>query len=994
MMMRAALLLPVATAATPWEHVGPRNIFDDENMNGEAGTLADAASPAANPDLIYAGGRNNGASPGVLKSTDMGRHWVKASNGLLDTRINAIFLHPGESDGSHVLVGTGSGVWQSTSGGASWAHVNGTAAYGQVTSFALGRIGGAEHILASTAAGIANIPVTPDGEWAVINSTYGHDPHQLSVAVDGDTTVLAMCPCWAAVKPCPAYGGSVVLGTITSPTSADWRAFPALTCHVTAIDPNDKTHFIYSNGSVTGEIPIWESRDGGKTVHDLHHPTAAFHVAIDQQGWLYTAAQAGAYFSQTQGQTWNAYVAKFHTASGGNTSRIPHDYQGISLDFGGGGVAFPSDQGLAIKPPGTATTLVNACGDMANSIVLSAAISAGGGSHQATDTGTASAPPYIVTTMWDWAPLNSWNGGKDWGAGHCWADLPDAPPPSSAIQSAVLGAPQAAGAHSYRGVAENLAPPPPPCGNCTSVKNFWFVDTPLNVTVAIPPQVLQAQDCCKLCNARQECKAVIYSKNKAWHNTSWANFTCTLYSTISKTAPQPAGYHAGQTFFKPNVKPPAGIPKCGGGLGGVGEGGQAYSFGLSNQVVVWHHDRFWHSANGGRNFTSGTVPGAKGIGMDPVYFRRPGSGFEPAGTLFNPVLRLPSSSSSLAHANVTDTTVDGQRWALLPDCDGMFNYGGEHHVNLKPGRSAGNLTYLGQVHPGTEVAECEALCGARPDCRQFTVTTANRTNTLPPPKGFALTCYGRNDSLWEPVCKSSCRGITAGWRGAVAPPPPPPAAPPQRYLLTSTNFGANWSDWGEAILLPPFAQDCLHGNCGLAADPTSPTLWLTTGSSQTLKTGCLSKSTDSGKTFTACDSAQIAKQQAAGLASVGSELIIKDSQTMIMASRINNATMLRTQDGGTSWHTLPSTSSLIPWQVSGSYSWTGKTLVVSGGDASRPAQGKQAAFVFKSTDDGDSWMDETADLAVMKVNGGRWFGSDWYVASSGEGLLVKRNFDG
>ena len=338
MMMRAALLLPtvaaVATAATPWEHVGPRNIFDDEDMNGEAGTLADAASPAANPDLIYAGGRNNGASPGVLKSTDMGRHWVKASNGLLDTRINAIFLHPGESDGSHVLVGTDSGVWQSTSGGASWAHVNGTAAYGQVTSFALGRIGGAEHILASTAAGIANIPVTPDGEWAVINSTYGHDPHQLSVAVDGDTTVLAMCPCWAAVKPCPAYGGSVVLGTITSPTSADWRAFPALTCHVTAIDPNDKTHFIYSNGSVTGKIPIWESRDCGKTVHDLHHPTAAFHVAIDQQGWLYTAAQAGAYFSQNQGKTWNAYVAEFHTANGGNTSRIPHDYQRISLGVG------------------------------------------------------------------------------------------------------------------------------------------------------------------------------------------------------------------------------------------------------------------------------------------------------------------------------------------------------------------------------------------------------------------------------------------------------------------------------------------------------------------------------------------------------------------------------------------------------------------------------------------------------------------------------------
>ena len=109
-------------------------------------------------------------------------------------------------------------------------------------------------------------------------------------------------------------------------------------------------------------------------MHDLHHPTAAFHVAIDQQGWLYTAAQAGAYFSP-DGKKWIAYVAKFHrsSAKGGNSSRIPHDYQGISLNFGDGGVAFPSDQGLAIKPPGTATTLINACGDMANNIVLSAA---------------------------------------------------------------------------------------------------------------------------------------------------------------------------------------------------------------------------------------------------------------------------------------------------------------------------------------------------------------------------------------------------------------------------------------------------------------------------------------------------------------------------------------------------------------------------------------------------------------------------------------------
>ena len=35
--------------ATPWQKVGPFNIGDDINFNGEAGTLADAASPESNP---------------------------------------------------------------------------------------------------------------------------------------------------------------------------------------------------------------------------------------------------------------------------------------------------------------------------------------------------------------------------------------------------------------------------------------------------------------------------------------------------------------------------------------------------------------------------------------------------------------------------------------------------------------------------------------------------------------------------------------------------------------------------------------------------------------------------------------------------------------------------------------------------------------------------------------------------------------------------------
>ena len=69
---------------SPWERVGPRDIFDDIHGRGQSGTLATAVSPAENPSLIYTGGQNNGASSGVMKTTDMGTTWVQASNGLFD----------------------------------------------------------------------------------------------------------------------------------------------------------------------------------------------------------------------------------------------------------------------------------------------------------------------------------------------------------------------------------------------------------------------------------------------------------------------------------------------------------------------------------------------------------------------------------------------------------------------------------------------------------------------------------------------------------------------------------------------------------------------------------------------------------------------------------------------------------------------------------------------------------------------------------------------
>ena len=74
-------------AGSDWDRVGPWNLFDGTDPTkssgmGESGTLASAASPKANPDLIYAGGSNNGVSSGVLKTIDGGVHWTRESKGI------------------------------------------------------------------------------------------------------------------------------------------------------------------------------------------------------------------------------------------------------------------------------------------------------------------------------------------------------------------------------------------------------------------------------------------------------------------------------------------------------------------------------------------------------------------------------------------------------------------------------------------------------------------------------------------------------------------------------------------------------------------------------------------------------------------------------------------------------------------------------------------------------------------------------------------------
>ena len=159
---------PTPASPVAWEHVGPWNIYGGTNPTvsagmGESGTLATAVSLAAVPDLIYAGGQNNGASSGVLKTIDGGIHGTRQSKGLWDTRILALWLHPDDPKGGHVFAGTHTGIYESRDFAESWQLANETASWGGVQWFKQAVIDGKDYIVANADADLLTRPLADDG---------------------------------------------------------------------------------------------------------------------------------------------------------------------------------------------------------------------------------------------------------------------------------------------------------------------------------------------------------------------------------------------------------------------------------------------------------------------------------------------------------------------------------------------------------------------------------------------------------------------------------------------------------------------------------------------------------------------------------------------------------------------------------------------------------------------------------------------------------------
>jgi len=142
----------------------------------------------------------------------------------------------------------------------------------------------------------------------------------------------------------------------------------------------------------------------------------------------------------------------------------------------------------------------------------------------------------------------------------------------------------------------------------------------------------------------------------------------------------------------------------------------------------------------------------------------------------------------------------------------------------------------------------------------------------------------------------------------------------------------------------------------------------------------LTRSLDHGETWEPC-------MKAPGLTGATGCVAIKDSSTMIMTR--TRDVPLRTKDGGKTWHPLTSAAALANCSQAATYSWTGRTLVLHGNAKSPSPTFQHSAYVWISTDDGDTWKDETGDIVSMGIGGGQWYEGKLYLNSMGEGIFAK-----
>jgi hypothetical protein len=864
-----------------WELVGPKNIGDDVYLAGEAGTLADAVSPAANPSLIYAGGQNNGASSGVLKSTDMGRTWRVASRGLFVTKVQA--LHIVDGQGEHVLVGVAGAIYESFDAAESWHLVSGSQRFGTCNTFKRGTIGGVEHVLAGCSAGIANAPATRGGAWNVIPAA-GLARTYLSVSGgNGDGTRKANSVVGACM-------GEVVFGSIINATSAEWRFLgKEWPCVMLALDPNDAQHFLYTHPPTT-----YRSLDGGKTRLSCNHSNV-FHAGIDQHGVYYTAAMGGAFRSQDRGASWQAfYDVRVARRTNVSRTRVPHDYQRIALDFGGS-VAFPSDQGLFIVNGSSDLKLISANGNLSNNIAMQVAVSAGEGPNKR----------YLVTSAWDWAPLASWDSGAHWPS---WQTEDDG------ASGACIG--EGGGAYGM-GLSNHmlLMHRHNILASARGGKDLRRFVVPHGATVFGPAYARRR-------GSRTEPSGLVFAPifmgTLPWDITFDRRVACVANQTVADL-----GVYASNASCL-----------------SAADLGNAYGWYKGMSYVVWRGDtdRRCCLCNLTGNASAWSFVPAPGAAS---YVLRPKAG----------------AAAAAITLRSFDINRDGKVDARdLRATQGKQSDGRDHDDDQAD--DSGHDGDGSQTYPHDEVHDQAKLEKLTTSAAGLVADRAKLRGRLFAPPGAGLTGLGGEVGLQE---GGAVRTGLGGYGGALA------------YVGRNADFGlGNWS-W---VLLPPHLQGLRL--LGFVTDPTDGGEAL-----YALFTSCIAVSRDQGDTWGPCWTGW-------GLVGPFSDLVIKDSHTMLVM-RSRSDVPLRTTDGGHTWVPLRQLATIASWSTAASWSWTGTTLVLQGGGGEQSTAHPHYGFVWRSLDDGDTWTDETGNnLVTMGASGGQWFEDVLYLNSGGQGIMRKK----
>ena len=325
--MFATLTSALLAAGGPWDRIGPWNIFDDKRSppQGEAGTLACAASPRDKPNIIYAGGQNNGVSSGIIKTVNGGVNWTRQSKGLWDTRISGVWVHRDDDD--HIFAGSHSGVYESTDAAASWTLKAETASWGTVMSFRAGMIQGEKYVLANSQNGILTRP-WKGGTWQRIETPgmQGIASNQhLSVAVhDGTTEVLTSIGGWG--------GGTLWYLSVDSPSDGTWTG---------PITTQNKTYDSW--GFFPGTSQMYGKCTAPTTCDADVHPLGVFNDLAGCQAAVNatSAFEVAAYTYQHKGvgggydgqcYAMSSFVWSPTTQPNVDSGRAPGSFPGVAVD--------------------------------------------------------------------------------------------------------------------------------------------------------------------------------------------------------------------------------------------------------------------------------------------------------------------------------------------------------------------------------------------------------------------------------------------------------------------------------------------------------------------------------------------------------------------------------------------------------------------------------------------------------------------------------------